>query len=65
MLTASLFVLFCIELNVFEVAADESSYTTKSAKGKWEYLDNRQIRIGVNKSRGLLHRFLWRLENEA
>jgi len=51
-LTATLFVLFCVELDVFEVAADESGSPTKSAKGQWEYLDNGQIRIGVNKSRG-------------
>ena len=51
-LTAILFVLFFVELDVSKVAADEYGSPTKSAKGQWEYLDNGQIRIGVNKSRG-------------
>ena len=51
-LAATLFVLFCVELDAFEVAVDEYGSPTKSAKGQWEYLDNGQIRIGVNKSRG-------------
>ena len=51
-LAATLFFLFCVELDAFEVAADEYGSPTKSAKGQWEYLDNGQIRIGVNKSRG-------------
>lgn len=50
-LNATLFVLFCVELDVFKVAADEYGSPTKSSKGQWEYLYNGQIRIGVNKSR--------------
>jgi len=35
-----------------ETVAQESQPQTQARKGQWEYLDNGQIRIGVDKSRG-------------